>query len=368
MQNIAFNDTYNMDSKHTREEGRRMPYYRIVVTRHGGPEVLHLQEEELPEPAPGMVRIRVLTCGVSFTDVLIREGTYPGAPSPPFTSGYNLVGVVDRVGEGVSTLSPGDPVAALTVVGAYTQYLCLPEREPIRLPTGLDPVAAACLVMNYMTAYQMLYRIAHVQPGERILIQGATGGVGTAFLELGRLAGLEMYGTTSTERTALVTQLGGVPIDYKREDFVKRIAELTGDGVDVVFDGIGGEVARRSYRTLRKGGRLVMYGHYSTLQQGRKDLLKVLTFYANAAAVFVQNLVPGRKQVLLYQIAKLKERHPDWYREDLLHLMALLAQGKIAPIVAERIPLVEARRAHELLGKGGVSGTIVLLCQEPAPS
>ena len=105
MQNIAFNDIYNMDPKHTREEGRRMPYYRIVVTRHGGPEVLHFQEEELPEPAPGMVRIRVLTCGVSFTDVLIREGTYPGAPSPPFTSGYNLVGVVDRVGEGVSTLS-----------------------------------------------------------------------------------------------------------------------------------------------------------------------------------------------------------------------------------------------------------------------
>jgi len=179
---------------------------------------------------------------------------------------------------------------------------------------------------------------------------------------------LEMYGTTSTERTALVTQLGGVPIDYKREDFVKRIAELTGDGVDVVFDGIGGEVARRSYRTLRKGGRLVMYGHYSTLQHGRKDLLKVVTFYVNAAAVFVRNLVPGRKRVLLYQIAKLKERHPDWYREDLLHLMALLSQGKIAPIVAERIPLVEARRAHELLGKGGVSGTIVLLCQESAPS
>ena len=367
MQNIDFNDTYNMDSKHARE-GKQLLSHRVVVTRHGGPEVLHFQEEELPEPAPGMVRIRVLTCGVSFTDVLIREGTYPGAPSPPFTSGYNLVGVVDRVGEGVSTLSPGDPVAALTVVGAYTQYLCLPEREPIRLPTGLDPVAAACLVMNYVTAYQMLHRIAHVQPGERILIQGATGGVGTAFLELGRLAGLEMYGTTSTEKTALVTQLGGVPIDYRREDFVRRIAELTGDGVDVVFDGIGGEVARRSYRTLRKGGRLVMYGHYSTLLHGRKDLLKVLTFYANAAAVFVRNLVPGRKRVLLYQIAKLKERHPDWYREDLLHLMALLSQGKIAPIVAERIPLVEARRAHELLGKGGVSGTIVLLCQESAPS
>src|SRR5215467_13093560 len=367
MQNTAFNDPSNIDSKHT-GEGKQLRNHRIVVTRHGGPEVLHLQEEELPEPAPGMVRIRVLTCGVSFTDVLIREGTYPGAPSPPFTSGYNLVGVVDRVGEGVSMLWPGDPVAALTVVGAYTQYLCLPEHEPVRLPTGLDPVAAACVVMNYMTAYQLLHRIAHVQPAERILIQGATGGVGTALLDLGRLAGLQMYGTASTERTALVTQLGGVPIDYRREDFVTRIAELTEDGVDVVFDGIGGEVVRRSYRTLRKGGQLVMYGHYSTLQQGRKDLLKVLTFYVSAAAVFVQNLVPGRRRVLLYQIAKLKERHPDWYREDLLHLMALLAQGKIAPIVAERIPLVEARHAHELLGKGGVSGTIVLLCQEPALS
>src|SRR5215469_5709153 len=167
MPNTAFNDTSNMDSKHTRE-GKQMLNHRIVVTS-----------------------------GVSFADVLIREGTYPGAPSPPFTSGYNLVGVVDRVGEGVSTLSPGDPVAALTVVGAYTHYLCLPEREPIRLPTGLDPVAAACVVLNYVTAYQMLHRIAHVQPAERILIQGATGGVGTALLDLGRLAGLQMYGKAS---------------------------------------------------------------------------------------------------------------------------------------------------------------------------
>ena len=111
-----------------------------------------------------------------------------------------------------------------------------------------------------------------------------------------------------------------------------------------------------------------MYGHYSTLQQGRKDRLKVLTFYANAVAVFVQNLVPPRRRVLLYQIAKLKERHPDWYREDLLHLLALLSQGKIAPLVAERLLLREARHAQELLGKGGVTGTIVLLCQEPAPS
>src|SRR6266516_4121843 len=174
MQNIAFNDTYNMDSKHTRE-GKQLLSHRIVVTRHGGPEVLHFQEEELPEPAPGMVRIRVLTCGVSFADVLIREGTYPGAPSPPFTSGYNLVGVVDRVGEGVFMLSSGDPVAALIVVRAYAQYLCLLEREPIRLPTGLDPVAAACLVMNYVTAYQILHRNAHVPPGERIFNQAATG-------------------------------------------------------------------------------------------------------------------------------------------------------------------------------------------------
>ena len=338
----------------------------VVVTRRGGPDVLEIREEELTDPEPGMVQVRVRACGLSFADILIREGTYPGAPVPPFTSGYDFVGFVERVGEGVEAVKAGDLVAALTVTMAYGEYRTWPARDLVVLPAGLDPVAASCLVLNYMTAYQMLHRTAQVKPGERILIHGATGGVGTALLELGRIVGLQMYGTASGERKNVVAQLGGTPIDYRTEDFVTRIADLTGDGVDVVFDGIGGDVSRRSWRVLRPGGRLVLYGHYSTLIRGRQDMRKVLAFYASAASVFVRGLIPGSRQVLLYHIAKLRQQHPDWFRQDLLALADLLATGAIAPLIATTVPLVEARRAHEMLGRGGITGTIVLTCNEKA--
>jgi NADPH:quinone reductase len=338
----------------------------VIVTRWGGPDVLEVREEELPVPGPGMAQVRVRACGLSFADILIREGTYPGAPVPPFTSGYDFIGYVDHVGEGVEAVKVGDLVAALTVTGAHGEDRVWPARDLVVLPAGLDPVAASCLVLNYMTAYQMLHRTAQVKPGERILIHGATGGVGAALLELGRIAGLQMYGTASGERKNLVAQLGGTPIDYRTEDFVTCIADLTGEGVDVVFDGIGGDVSRRSWRVLRPGGRLVLYGHYSTLVSGRRDMRKVLIYYASALSVLVRGIFPGRQQVLLYRIAKLRQWHPDWFCQDLLALADLLATGAIAPLIAATVPLVEARRAHEMLGRGGMTGTIVLTCNEEA--
>jgi len=208
---------------------------------------------------------------------------------------------------------------------------------------------------------------AQVKPGERILIHGATGGVGTALLELGRMAGLQMYGTASAERKNVVAQLGGMPIDYRTEDFVTRIADLTGEGVDVVFDGIGGNVSRRSWRVLRPGGRLVLYGHYATLVAGRRDIGKILTYYASAASVFVRSIFSRRHQVLFYRITKLRQQHLDWFRQDLLALADLLATGAIAPLIAATVPLVEARQAHEMLGRGGITGTIVLTCNENEP-
>jgi len=338
----------------------------VIVTRRGGPDALEVREEELADPGPGMVQVRVRACGLSFADILIREGTYPGAPVPPFTSGYDFVGFVEQVGEGVEAVKAGDLVAALTVTGAHGESRVWPARDLVVLPAGLDPVAASCLVLNYMTAYQMLHRTAHVKSGERILVHGATGGVGTALLELGRIAGLQMYGTASGERKNVVAQLGGTPIDYRTEDFVTRIADLTGEGVDVVFDGIGGHVSRRSWRVLRPGGRLVLYGHYSTLVRGRRDMHKVLAYYASATSVFVRSIISRSRRVLLYRIAKWRQRHPDWFRQDLLALADLCAAGAIAPLIAMTVPLVEVRRAHEMLGRGGITGTIVLTCNEKA--
>src|SRR6188768_1704975 len=246
-----------------------MRHKRVIVTHYGGPDALRVVEEECPEPKNGEVRVRVLAAGVSLPDIMAREGVHPETPPVPFTPGWDLVGVVDRLGEGVSGIEPGQIVAALPISGAYAEFVCLPQRELVPVPSGLDPAVAVSLVLHYITAYQMLHRSAQVKPGQRVLIHGAAGGVGSAPLQLGRRAGLEMYGTCSSRGAPAVSDLGGIPIDYQRQDFVKEIRHLTGEGVDAVFDGIGGAHIWRSRKALRAGGKVVAYGLTSSLSGGR---------------------------------------------------------------------------------------------------
>ena len=223
-----------------------MKYRHVVVQRTGGPEVLQVVEDELPAAGTGQARVKILAADVSFSDVNLRRGRFPGAPRPPFSPGYAMVGVVDQLGPKVSEASVGQVVAALTFYGSYGQYIILPARQLVPVPAGVDPAEAVSLVFGYVAAYQMLHRVAHVARGERILVHGAAGGVGTAFLELGHLAGLVMYGTASKRKHSLVVQLGATPIDYQSEDFVARIADLTdGRGVDAAFDPMGSASQRR---------------------------------------------------------------------------------------------------------------------------
>jgi NADPH2:quinone reductase len=267
------------------------------------------------------------------------------------------VGLVDKVGEEVSTLELGQLVAGPTwclgVGGGYTEYICLSASELVPIPSGVDPAEAVCLVVNYLTAYMVMHRAAKVQNGERILVHGAAGGVGSALLELGRLAGLEMYGTASQYNHELVSALGATPIDYRSEDFVERIRDLTGDGVDVVFDPIGG--ARqlwRSYRALREGGRLIWFGVAATKKHG----LRVIPLTLATRALL--SLIPDGKQAPLTPDLS---QDNAWFRESLAELLDFLAAGKIKPLVAARIPLAEAARAHELLEHGRYAGKVVLV-------
>lgn len=329
-----------------------MKYKRIVISRYGGPEVLQVVEAELPEPQPGEVRVKILAAGVAWGDILKREGLGFGV-RPPFTPGYDIVGTVDKLGANVSTVDIGQMVAALPLFGGYAEFLCLPASELVKVPTGLDPVNAVCLVMNYVVAYQMLHRAACVKPGERILLHSAAGGVGTALLQLGKLAELKMYGTASSGKHELIASLGGAPIDYKKEDFMERVFAMTGDGVDVVFDPIGGTHAWQSHRMLHKGGRLIVYGAHTAVQDGTFKLV------SGAILSSFLNLIPDKK-LLSYSITRSKYSTPEWCRDDLSKLFELLAQEKIKPIIAERIPLVEAAHAHELLGMGSVIGKMVL--------
>jgi NADPH:quinone reductase-like Zn-dependent oxidoreductase len=319
---------------------------------------LQVIEEDMPEPNPGEVRVKVLAAGVSAYDLMFRRsGSFPGTPRVPFTLGEDIVGIVDKLGEGVSNVKPGQMVAGWTlslgVGGGYTESICLPAKELVPAPSGVDPAEAVCVVINYLTAYAVLHRVAKVKRGERILVHGAAGGVGTAILQLGKLSGLEMYGTASKYNHKLISSLGATPIDYKAEDFVASIRGLTGEGIDVAFDPIGGaKQVMRSYRTLRKGGRLVWFGVASTKKAGSSVIPFTLMM------IFLLKCIPGRKQVpLTPDLGK----DNTWYRKTLAELLDLLAAGTIKPIVAERIPLVEATRAHELLERGGYAGKVILV-------
>lgn len=337
----------------------------VVVSHYGGPEQLQLIEEECPEPKTGEVRIRVLTAGVSLPDVMMREGIHPETPRVPFTPGWDLVGVVERVGAGVSGFEPGQLVAALPIHDAYAKFVCLPQRKLVPVPPGLDPAEAVSLVLNYVTAYQMMHRTAQVRPGQRVLIHGASGGVGTALLQLGRLVGLEMYGTCSAGAAAAVAALGGIPIDYKTQDFVEEILRHTGDGVDVVFESVGGKHIWQSRKALRAGGIVVAYGLTGSLEGGRlasRRTPRRNRFHAiRTIAPYVVSAWLSRRRVVPYSIQTLERIKPAWFREDLTHLFDLLKQGKIKPLVAARFPLAEARQAQEMLGKGGITGKFVLV-------
>ncbi len=344
-----------------------MNHKRIVVTHYGGPDALQVVEEECPEPKPGEVRVRVLAAGVSLPDVLAREGVHPETPLPPFTPGWDLVGTVDRLGDGVSGVEPGQVVAAMPIHGAWAEHVCLPERELVPVPPGLDAAEAVSVVLNYITAYQMMHRSARVRAGQRALIHGASGGVGTALLQLGRVAGLEMYATCSPRGAPVVSDLGGIPIDYRDHDFVAEIRRLTGDGVDVVFDPIGGPHLWQSRKALRRGGRVVGYGLSTSLRgegltssrPGRRQRFRGTAVFA--AYIAGGWLLPGRRRVVPYSIQTLKRLKPALFRQDLTALLDLLRQQKIEPLIALRFPLAEARQAQEMLAAGGVIGKIVLV-------
>lgn len=328
---------------------------RVILTALGGPEVLKVVEDEIRNPAAHELRIRTLACGVAFADVLMRRGLYSGVPPLPYSPGYDIVGEVESCGSRVTEWKIGDLVTTLTMTGGYSQYILIPESEVVPVPAGLDPAEAVSLVLNYTTAYQLIHRIAKLRQGESVLIHGAAGGVGTAALQLGALAGLKMFGTASKAKHGLVAALGGIPIDYRSEDFVQRAR-----GVNAAFDPVGGRNWLRSYRAVGKGGRFVGYGMSAAIEGGRRNrMLAVWSF----AWLWMAGLLPG-KSAQWYSITTEKKKHPEWFREDLSQLLTMLQEKKISPVVAGRLPLRDASRAHEMLENASVSGKIVLMCQE----
>jgi NADPH:quinone reductase-like Zn-dependent oxidoreductase len=301
----------------------------------------------------------VEAAGVSFGDILLRIGVIPGGPKPPFTPGYDIVGVVEEVGPGVTALARGQRVAALLRSGGYSNYVTVPVDRLVPVPDGVDPVEAAATALNYFVAYQMLHRVAQVCPDQHVLVHGAGGGVGSALVQLARLDGVNCLGTGSAAKQELIRRLGATPIDYRGEtDFVNVANELPGGGVDAVFDPVGGSNFYRSYRALRRGGILVGYGQSQAMRDGRAH--KATAIAGFLGGLIAPKLRPDGKATTFYNAWSLEKKVPNAYRLDLVTVLGLLAERKIEPMLARALPLDEAAQAHRMLEDSAVSGKIVL--------
>jgi NADPH:quinone reductase len=332
----------------------------VQVGRFGGPGGLEVVDTPLPTPGRGEVRVRTLASGLEYTDVLIRRHLYPQTMLRrlPLVIGYDVVGEIDQLGDGVSDLQVGDRVADMTVVGSNAAYRTLRADRLARVPAGVDVAEAATLILSWTTAYQLLHRAARVQRGQRVLVQGAAGAVGQALLALGRLAGLELWGTARGEHATLIRELGAAPIDYQRGDFTRVLPS----GFDVVFDGIAEDGYRRSFAAVKRGGLLCAYGYSAGVQAQRR----MLTMLMWIARLYLWRWSSGGKRAGFYSINVMRARHPAWFREDLERLFGLLATGAIRPRVAERISFDEIIDAHRRLEADGLEGKLVLCPDLPS--
>jgi len=327
-----------------------MKYRSVTAIKRGGPEVLKVVENDLRAPNSHEVRIQVLSAPVSLPDVEARYGTSPFKVKVPFVPGYAVIGEVDAIGEAVEKTRVGDRVAALTVSGGYSEYCYLTEKQLIPVPADVDPVAAAPLILNYIVAYQVMHRSARIKRHDRVLIIGASGGIGTAFLQLGVLAQLKMYGLASKTKHQVLVDYGATSIDYHTQDFVQVIQDAEPQGIEAVFDGIGGDYIQRSFPLLKRGGTYVGYANPLNFPRMIRFLSRVALYH----------LLPNGRSAKYYGTGSSRlNRQP--FLEDWAILFGLLTEGKINPIIAGTYPLTEAAQANQLLESGKVIGNIVLV-------
>lgn len=336
----------------------------VQVSRFGEPDGLEVVEAPLPRAGHGEVRVRVLASSVQYTDVTIRRHLYAqtAALKPPFVIGYDVVGEIDQLGEGVRDFRLGERVADLTVTGSNATYRTLKASNLCRVPSGVDAAEAAALILSWTTAYQLLHRAARVQTGQSVLVQGAAGAVGQALVTLGLKAGLEIWGTARKAQAPLLRALGARPIDYEREDMTRARP----GGFDVVFDGIGQDYFRGSFAALKPGGLLCAFGYTASVQTGRglsELLLRLVRIYLWQRLL---SFLPGGKRLYVYSINLMRARHPEWFRADLERLFGLLAERTIQPKIAARISFDQVAEAHRRLEAGGLDGKLVL-CPEILP-
>ena len=329
----------------------------IVLPGLVEPDGLRVEHRELPRPGAGEALVRVEASGISFAEQQMRRGKYYDQPPFPFVPGYDVVGTVLEAGDPALI---GRRVAAMTKIGGWSSHLVVPAADLVPVPAGLDAADAETFVVNGITAYQMLHRIARVKAGGRILVHGASGGVGTTLVQLAHAAGIEVIGTASARNLAVVTALGATAVDY-RGDVPARVRELAPGGVDAVFDHVGGPGIVDSFRLLAPGGTLVAYGSASTKNTGGNPKPAVLKLVAR---LLWWKALPNRRRTHFYNVWGGKRnltRFRARLAEDLTAVFDLAVQGRLKAQVAARIPLTEAAKALTLAESGTVTGKVVLV-------
>jgi NADPH:quinone reductase-like Zn-dependent oxidoreductase len=335
----------------------------IWIPKAGGPDVLQVRETPEPPLLPGHVRVRVRAAGLNFADVSARHGLYPDAPPFPCIVGYEAAGEIDEVGEGADAPASGTRVIALSRFGGHADTVVVPAEQLIAMPEGMSFEEGAALPVNYITAYHMLFRVASVRPGERVLIHMAAGGVGIAALQLCRtVEGLTTFGTASASKHDVLREEGcDHPIDYRTADYVAEVNRLTeGKGVDVVLDALGGRDWKKGISLLRPVGRLVAFGFANMIAGSKRSYLRMANQIVGIPLFSPLALMDKNITVSGVNIGHLWGEI-DLLREELTSLVALYRAGKIKPRIDRVYPFAEAAEAHRRIESRGNVGKVVLV-------
>ena len=334
----------------------------VWIPRTGPPEVLEVREGPDPVPGTGQVVIRVRASGVNFADIMARLGFYADAPPRPCVVGYEVAGTVAAVGPGTSgALAVGQRVVALTRFGGYADAIAVPTAQVFPMPAAMSFEEGAAIPVNYLTAVLMLRRFANVQPGERVLVHAAAGGVGMAAIQLCKIAGAEVIGTASAGKHAILREAGVAhTIDYRTQDFEVEVKRITGGrGVDIVLDATG--AFSKSYRSLAPLGRMVMFGFSQAATGMTPSWLSVIPKYLTIPWFHPARIMNDNKAVIGVNLGHLWELI-DLLRREMLGFMTDYEAGRIKPVVGKTFPLTQAAAAHRYIQERQNVGKVVLTC------
>jgi NADPH:quinone reductase-like Zn-dependent oxidoreductase len=334
----------------------------LVITEHGPPEVLRVQERPDPRPGPGEVRIRVRAAGINFADLLARVGLYPDAPKPPCVVGYEVAGEVESLGEGVEGISVGDRVLGGANFGGYAELAVTGADSVVPLPDDWSFEQGAAVPVVYATAYAALVRYGNVREGERVLVHAAAGGVGIAATQVAKILGAELFGTASASKHEAIRGLGvDHAIDYRTQDFVKEVRSITGEKrpLDLVMDAIGGKSFRKSFSLLGAGGRLVCFGASAVQSGEQRSRPRAALALAQMPLFHPLKLMSESKSVIGLNMKTLWDAKRS-LREYVDPLRGWIAEGRVRPVVASSFPLEHGAEAHRFLHEGKNVGKVVL--------